>query len=160
MSTKQQKAQVIFDEGNVQQVNKDTFVCHGSNGNQYEIKRNKDSNYNYEFYCKCPAWKFDKSRECKHVIAVGMLLRSSPSMTNAQAQQAMNARVSRASQKTNGNSQYKVRKAKEKCEEEIDNLGKDGKSKPLRFDKNGKLIIQYTTKVIPKDDDDDLGEYE
>jgi len=142
MSTvqKQAKAQALFDEGNVQQVNNDTFVCHGSNGNQYEIKVNKDPNYNYKYYCKCPAWKFDSTRECKHVLAVELLKKSKPHLTNAQTQkyqQAMNK----------PKSQYKVRKAKEKCEDEIENKGKDGKNKPLRFDKDGKLIIQYSQKV-------------
>ena len=156
MSTKQQKAQTIFDEGNVQQVNKDTFVCHGSNGNQYEIRTNKDSTYNYKYYCKCPAWKFDNTRECKHVLAVELLRSSNQSSPQAQqTKRAMTAKVK-------GNPQYKVRKAKEKCEVEIENKGKDGKNKPLRFDKQGKLIVQYTTKVSTQITDDDLenGEYE
>jgi len=29
----------------------------------------------------------------------------------------------------------------------IDNKGEDGKAKPLKFDKEGKLIIQYTDEV-------------
>ena len=63
-------AQQLYSNGDVNQVDPDTFVCHGSNGNQYQIKRERNPAYNYEFYGKCPAWKFDSSRKCKNVMGV------------------------------------------------------------------------------------------
>ncbi len=121
MSTKQDKAQILFDEDSVQQVNSETFVVHGSGSNQYEIKANQDKMYNYKYYCKCPAWKFDSTRECKHVLAVQLYEKAT---------------------KTKGH--YKVKVNPDRM---IDNKGKDGKEKPLKFDKDGKLIIQYTDEV-------------
>lgn len=156
MSTaKQQKAQEIFQAGKVNQVNPDTYVVHGSNNNQYEVKENHDSMYNYEFYCKCPAWKFDSSRECKHVLAVKLWLQNQNSYSKPQMVQT-NGGSYKTTKKQNGNANYKVRKAKKNAFEEIESKGKDGKNKPLRFDKDGKLIVQYSqAKTIQDDGDED-----
>ncbi len=133
MSTKQDKAQILFDEDSVQQVNSDTFVVHGSGSNQYEIKSNQDKMYNYKYYCKCPAWKFDNTRECKHVLAVQIYLKATKTKGHYQIK----------SVKTKAKN-YKVKVNPARM---IDNKGKDGKEKPLKFDKEGKLIIQYTDQV-------------
>ncbi|NIS94940.1 MAG: hypothetical protein GTN97_03320 [Nitrosopumilaceae archaeon] len=160
-STKQQKAQDLFDNGSVNQVNNDTFVVHGSGTNQYEVKENHDPMYNYDYYCKCPAWKFDNTRQCKHVLAVELfkanganVLPNAQQQAKMQAQRAMNRRTA---------SGYKVKKENKKAKEfdEIEFKDKNGKKKPLKFDKNGKLIPQYTKiKIIEHDDEIEEDEYD
>lgn len=140
MTTKQAKAQILFDEDSVQQVNSDTFVVHGSSNNQYEIKANQDKLYNYKYYCKCPAWKFDNSRECKHVLAVKLYENAKSTKGNYRIKPKLAAKL----RQSNKAKQYIVKVNPDRI---IDNKGKDGKDKPLKFDKDGKLIIQYTDEV-------------
>jgi uncharacterized Zn finger protein len=64
--SKQELAQKLFSQGLVTRVDKENFTVTGSR--EYEIQRTPDKNY--EFYCKCPAWKFDSEHDCKHCIAV------------------------------------------------------------------------------------------
>lgn len=63
--SKQELAQKIFSKGLVQRIDEDNFLV---TEKSYAVQRtlNKD----YEFYCKCPAWKFDSEHDCKHCIAV------------------------------------------------------------------------------------------
>ena len=79
MSSKQQLAQEIFDEGKVTQINDEKWEVTGSGKFPYEVEKVQDDLYNYEYYCKCPAWKFDNSRECKHVLAVKLHIESGDS---------------------------------------------------------------------------------
>ncbi len=159
MSTKQIKAQELFQSGKVNQVNPDTYVVHGSSNNQYEVKANHDSMYNYEYYCKCPAWKFDTTRECKHVLAVKLWLQNSSGYSKPQMVQ-QNGGSYKVTKKANGNANYKVRKAKKNSFEEIESKGSDGKNKPLRFDKDGKLIIQYSQAKQIQNDEGDEDEFD
>jgi len=134
--SKQQLAQTLFDNGDVQKVNTDTFVCHGSGGNQYEITRVKDPEYNYEFYCKCPAWKFDKTRECKHVIAV-QIFEKNTLVTGA----GKTKRLNRPTKKVKRDPQYKVQKrTKQEIESDIDWTEPDGSKTKFKFDTEGNLI--------------------
>ena len=139
MSTKQDKAQTLFNEDSVQQVNSDTFVVHGSGSNQYEIKANQDKMYNYKYYCKCPAWKFDNTRECKHVLAVQLWEKA-----NKHSSKGNYTIKSKSKLRQSNKKQYSVKVNPDRL---IENKGKDGKNKPLKFDKDGKLIIQYTDQV-------------
>ena len=63
--SKQILAKKIFNEGLVQRLDKDHFLV---TEKSYEVERTPDKPY--EFYCKCPAWKFDFEHDCKHCIAV------------------------------------------------------------------------------------------
>jgi hypothetical protein len=62
---KQELAKQLFDNGLVQRLDKDHFLV---SEKSYEVERTP--NKPYEFYCKCPAWKFDSEHDCKHCIAV------------------------------------------------------------------------------------------
>lgn len=130
--SKQQLAQTLFDNGDVQKVNADTFVCHGSNGNQYEITRVNEPEYNYEFYCKCPAWKFDKTRECKHVLAV-QLFEKNTLITGAGKSKRLNRPT-----KSRSKSQYKVKEDGNK--NTMDWTEPDGSKTKFKFDEEGNLI--------------------
>lgn len=63
--SKQILAKKIFNDGLVQRLDKDHFLV---TEKSYEVERTPDKPY--EFYCKCPAWKFDTEHDCKHCIAV------------------------------------------------------------------------------------------
>lgn len=76
--TKQQLAQEIFNDGRIVNGDKpDTYIVNSESGSSYNVKLVTDPMYNYEYYCTCPAWKFDTSRECKHVLAIKLLLQAS-----------------------------------------------------------------------------------
>ena len=72
--SKQDLAKKLFDKDLIQKLDQDSFLVKGSNNNSYEVLRT--DNQPYDYYCNCPAWKFDKERECKHVLAVLMYLKS------------------------------------------------------------------------------------
>lgn len=76
--SKQSNAQEIYDEGRIVNGSQpDSYIVNSSSGNSYEVEKVTDPIYNYEYYCKCPAWKFDTSRECKHVLAIKLLIQNS-----------------------------------------------------------------------------------
>lgn len=147
--SKEVLAQQLFDSGDVQKVNDDTFVCHGSNGNQYEIQRVNDPQYNYEFYCKCPAWKFDTSRRCKHVLAVQLLEKSGggsvtrPSHTHSIQQKSVaqiKAQGAKAKAKKGKYTTKKRTKADLKSENTTEWIEPDGSKTEFKFDEHGNLI--------------------
>jgi hypothetical protein len=136
--SKEQLAQTLFDNGDVQKENSDTFVCLGSNGKQYEITRVNDPQYNYKFYCKCPAWKFDTSRECKHVLAVKLFEKSSL-VTGSGITKRLNRPTK--SRSTQANQGYKVvKRSKQDLKNDIEWKEPDGKITRLKFDSEGNLI--------------------
>ena len=63
--SKQILAKKIFNAGLVQRIDQDHFLV---TEKSYQVERTPDKAY--EFYCKCPAWKFDLEHDCKHCIAV------------------------------------------------------------------------------------------
>ncbi len=133
--SKQQMAQTLFDNGDVQKENDNTFVCMGSNGKSYEITRVSDPQYNYKFYCKCPAWKFDTTRECKHVLAVQLFEKNS-----LVSGSGIKKRLNRPT-KSRSKSQYKVQKrTKQEIESDIDWTEPDGTKTKFKFDTEGNLI--------------------
>jgi len=135
--SKEVMAQQLFDNGDVQKVNDDTFVCHGSNGNQYEITRVSDPQYNYEFYCKCPAWKFDTSRRCKHVLAVQIFEQKNKQMQPSHTHTATTKpKATLRSKKSKSN--YKVKKDGNK--NTMDWTEPDGSTTKFKFDEEGNLI--------------------
>ena len=146
--SKEVMAQQLFDNGDVNQIDPDTFVCHGSNGNQYHIKRETNPAYNYEFYCKCPAWKFDSSRKCKHVIAVQLFEQKNkmkPSKLSQQPNQPSHTHtVSKAKPKATLRSKrktkstYKIKKDGNK--NTMDWTEPDGSKTKFEFDEDGNLI--------------------
>lgn len=80
MSSKQSLAQAIYDEGRIVNGDKtDTYIVNSESGSSYNVKLVTDPMYNYEYYCTCPAWKFDTSRECKHVLAIKLLVQNNNS---------------------------------------------------------------------------------
>ena len=144
--SKEVMAQQLFDNGDVNQVDPDTFVCHGSNGNQYQIKRETNPAYNYEFYCKCPAWKFDSSRKCKHVIAVQLFEQNNNQMkpSKLSKQPSHTHTVSKAKpkatlrSKAKTKSTYKIKKDGNK--NTMDWTEPDGSKTKFQFDSEGNLI--------------------
>lgn len=139
--SKETMAQQLFNNGDVNQVDSDTFVCHGSNGNQYEIKREKNSAYNYEFYCKCPAWKFDSSRRCKHVIAVQLFEQKNKQMqpSKLSKQPSHTHTVRKAVRKTKGKVHKQTKVEKKDCKS-MEWTEPDGSKTILKFDEDGNLI--------------------
>lgn len=137
-------AQQLFDKGDVNQVDPNTFVCHGSNGNQYQITRVTDPQYNYEFYCKCPAWKFDTTRRCKHVLAVEIFEQKNkqmqPSGKPSHTHTISKPKATLRSKKSRSN--YKVKKDGNK--NTMDWTEPDGKITKLQFDSEGNLIGKVT----------------
>ena len=78
--SKQHLAQQIYDEGRIVNGDKpDTYIVNSESGSSYNVKLVTDPMYNYEYYCTCPAWKFDTSRECKHVLAIKLLIQAGSS---------------------------------------------------------------------------------
>jgi len=76
--SKSTSAQEIYDEGRIVNGDRpDCYIVNSASGNSYEVEKVTNPMYNYEFYCKCPAWKFDTSRECKHVLAIKLLIKNS-----------------------------------------------------------------------------------
>lgn len=139
--SKEQLAQSIFNKGDVNKVDLNTFVCHGSNGNQYQITRVNDPQYNYEFYCKCPAWKFDTTRRCKHVLAVELFEKNNPSgKIKIKSTQQIKAQGAKAKAK-----QYKVKKRSENdLKNDITWSEPDGTKTKFKFDSEGNLIGRET----------------
>jgi len=138
--SKEVMAQQLFDNGDVQKVNADTFVCHGSNGNQYEITRVSDPQYNYEFYCKCPAWKFDTSRRCKHVLAVRLFEQKNKQMKPSHTHSVVSGKKVKAKLRSKQlkDPQYKVKKDGNK--NTMDWTEPDGSKTKFKFDEEGNLI--------------------
>ncbi len=131
--SKEVMAQQLFDNGDVNQVDPNKFVCHGSGGNQYVITRVNDPQYNYEFYCKCPAWKFDTSRRCKHVLAVELF-----EQKNTQMKPSPTIKKKIAKQKQDLKKKYTVKKDGNK--NTMDWTEPDGSKTKLQFDNEGNLI--------------------
>lgn len=132
-------AQELFDSGDVQQENADTFTCQGSNGRSYEITRVNDPQYNYKFYCKCPAWKFDTTRECKHVLAVQLFEKNTstqPSHTHTATNSKPKATL--RSKKSKNKKGYTVKKDGNK--NTMDWTEPDGSKTKFEFDSEGNLI--------------------
>ena len=131
-------AQQLVNKGDVNQVDPHTFVCHGSNGNQYQITRVNDPQYNYEFYCKCPAWKFDTTRRCKHVLAVELFEKNNPNQVVSGSQ----------IKKANGIKPTKKYKVKKRSENDLKNditwSEPDGTKTKFKFDSEGNLIGRET----------------
>ena len=138
-------AQQLYSNGDVNQVDPDTFVCHGSNGNQYEIRREKNPAYNYEFYCKCPAWKFDSSRKCKHVIAVQLFEQNNtqmkPKITNNPSHTHIVRKVSKPKATV-----HKRTKADKKSCKTMEWEEPDGSKTIFKFDDDGNLIGKVAKK--------------
>ncbi|GEM_PF-4595052 len=65
--TKQTLAYNLLNDGLVTRVDTDNFLV---GEKQYKVRRENNDKYFYEFFCSCPAWKFDKDHDCKHCIAV------------------------------------------------------------------------------------------
>ncbi len=137
--SKETMAQQLFNNGDVNQVDSNTFVCHGSNGNQYEIKRETNANYNYEFYCKCPAWKFDSSRRCKHVIAVQLFEQKNKQMKPT-IQPSHTHTVRKVTKAKPKGKVHKVTKAEKKDCKSMEWTEPDGSKTILKFDEDGNLI--------------------
>lgn len=133
--SKEVMAQTLFDNGDVNQVDPNTFVCHGSNGNQYEITKVNDPQYNYKFYCKCPAWKFDESRRCKHVIAVELFEKNS-----LVSGSGINKRLNRPTKKVKKDLKKKYTVKKDGNKNTMDWTEPDGSKTKFQFDENGTLI--------------------
>lgn len=132
-------AQELVSNGDVQQENANTFVCQGSNGRSYVITRVNDPQYNYEFYCKCPAWKFDSSRECKHVLAVQLFEKNTstqPSHTHTATKSKPKATL--RSKKSKNKKGYTVKKDGNK--NTMDWTEPDGSKTKFEFDSEGNLI--------------------
>lgn len=135
--SKEVMAQQLFDNGDVNQVDPNTFVCHGSNGNQYAITRVTDPQYNYEFYCKCPAWKFDTSRRCKHVLAVQLFEQKNKQMQPSHTHTATIRKTIKKKSRLK-DPQYTVKKDGNK--NTMDWTEPDGSKTKLQFDSEGNLI--------------------
>jgi len=133
--SKEVMAQQLFDNGDVNQVDPNTFVCHGSNGNQYEITKVNDPQYNYKFYCKCPAWKFDESRRCKHVIAVELFEKNNTSTKPSHTHTVGGKTIKKTIRK---NPEYKIKKDGNK--NTMDWNEPDGSKTKFKFDDDGNLI--------------------
>ena len=145
--SKESLAQTLFNNGDVQKVTDDVFVCHGSNGNQYEIKRETNPNYNYEFYCKCPAWKFDPSRQCKHVIAVQLLENAKPTkQKKGSISIVKKGKVVRKQTVNNNYTKKKRTKADLKSENTTEWTEPDGSKTEFKFDSEGNLIGRVAKK--------------
>ena len=69
--SKQVLAQKIFEQGLVQRLDEDHFLV---TEKSYEVERVHGQDY--EYYCKCPAWKFDTEHDCKHCIAVRLFVKN------------------------------------------------------------------------------------
>ena len=139
-------AQQLFDNGDVQKENADTFVCEGSNGRQYEISKVNDPKYNYKYYCKCPAWKFDTTRECKHVLAVqifekqngGSYTNSKNRTTKKNTGSISIVKKGKVVRKQTVKNNYKTKKDGNK--NTMDWTEPDGSKTKFKFDEDGNLI--------------------
>jgi len=69
--TKQQLAQQIFENGLIQRLDDRHFLV---TEKSYEVEAVVGKGFQY--YCKCPAWKFDKEHDCKHCIAVRLFVKN------------------------------------------------------------------------------------
>ena len=65
--SKQVLGNQLFRDGLVTRVDEDNFLV---GERQYKVRRETNPKFAYEFYCVCPAWKFDSEHKCKHCIAV------------------------------------------------------------------------------------------
>ena len=72
--SKQILGEKLFQDGLVTRVDKDHFLVAEK---QYEVRREYDDKYFYDWYCTCMAWKMDSAeRHCKHCIAVVLFIKN------------------------------------------------------------------------------------
>ena len=141
--SKQTMANQIFNRGLVNQENNDTFSVEGSNNRRYTVKRNQDPKYNYQWYCNCPAWKFDTSRECKHCLAVELFETSTNNQPKIQQKSVAQIKAQGARARRKRTEGYRIKKrTKEdlKSENIIEWSEPDGSKSNFKFDSEGNLI--------------------
>lgn len=65
--SKQVLGNQLFRDGLVTRVDENNFLV---GERRYKVARESRDQYFYDYYCVCPAWKFDSEHKCKHCIAV------------------------------------------------------------------------------------------
>lgn len=66
------KAQEIFQQGKIQQIDDKTFLVQGSKGDYYEVTKDDEKFVCYKGNNICLGWKYN--HDCKHCQAVRIFL--------------------------------------------------------------------------------------
>ena len=65
------QAEELVEQELIQKLDSDHWLVSSIKGNgSYEVERVDQTKYSFDYYCKCQAWKFSKSKDCKHCEAV------------------------------------------------------------------------------------------
>ena len=65
------QAKQLVEQDLIQELDSDHWLVSSVKGNgSYEVERVDQSQYSFDYYCKCQGWKFSKTKDCKHCEAV------------------------------------------------------------------------------------------